>query len=241
MKTTQHDLVLMVRLQKIYSEIAHLFEERRTEPPEVEELHHLNVLRKQELAGLQSQITELKEEILGVRRKEDESALELEHFQKQKSMVQNEREFTAVISEIDFATRALEEAKTRREALEESIANLKSDIKTRKKALPEEEAAHRNITESWDTRKAEIKGRIQDLALQARAVEEEISPKNRAHFLRLLKSKHGVAISPVVESACAMCHFKLRPHLQQRVRRCEETITCEHCLRILYLEESLEN
>ncbi len=241
MKTTLQDLILMVRLQKIYSEIAGLFDERRTEPPEVEELHQQNLQRKQELAGLESQISELREEISGVRRKEEESALELEHFQKQKSMVQNEREFTAVISEIDFATRSLEEAKTRREELENNIADLEANIETRQKEIPEEEAAHREITENWDKRKAEIKERIQDLALQARAIEEELTPKNRAHFLRLLKSKHGVAIAPVVEGACSMCHFKLRPHLQQRVRRCEETITCEHCLRILYLEESLKD
>ena len=148
---------------------------------------------------------------------------------------------TAVISEIDFATRSLEEAKSRRQELENNIATIEAEIEIRQKALPEEEAAHKEITAGWDQRKAEIKKRIQDLALQARAIEEELSPKNRAHFLRLLKSKQGVAVAPVVEGACSMCHFKLRPHLQQRVRRCEETITCEHCLRILYLEESLED
>ena len=241
MKPTQHDLILMVRLQKIYSEIAGLFEERRTEPSEVEELHHLNMQRKQELATLEDRIAELQDEILEVRRKEEESALELEHFQKQKSMVQNEREFTAVISEIDYATRALEEARQRRETLEEDISRLKADIESRQQSLPEEEAAHRSITESWEKRKEEIKNRIKDLDLQARALEEEISPKNRAHFRRLLQSKHGVAIAPVVDGACSMCHFKLRPHLQQRVRRSEETITCEHCLRILYLEDALED
>jgi len=230
----------MVRLQKVYSEIAGLFVERRTEPPEVEKLHALSLQRKNELSELESQITEIREEILGVRRKEEESALELDHFQKQKTMVRNEREFTAVISEIDFATRALGEAEARRKELETNIQTLEEDISSRKQALPEDEEAHRKTTDAWEKRKSEIKERIQDLALQARAMEEELSPKNRAHFLRLLKSKKGVAISPVHEGACAMCHFKLRPHLQQRVRRLEETITCEHCLRILYIEETLE-
>ena len=55
--------------------------------------------------------TELKE----VRKKEEEWKLELEHFQRQKGMVTNEREFTAVISEIDYATKALEEAAARRQ------------------------------------------------------------------------------------------------------------------------------
>jgi predicted nucleic acid-binding Zn-ribbon protein len=33
----------------------------------------------------------------------------------------------------------------------------------------------------------------------------------------------------------------LRPHLQQRVRRCEEIIDCEHCHRILYIEETVRD
>jgi len=241
LKTVQHDLILMIRLQKIYSEITELFKERKTEPPEVEELHKLSIQRKQELTELEGQIEKIEEEILVVRRKEEESALELEHFQKQKGMVRNEREFTAVISEIDYATRALEEAREKRTQLEDSIRVLEEDIESRKQSLPEEEAAHQKTTAAWEKRKDEIKQRIQDLALQARAIEEELTPKNRAHFLRLLKSKRGIAISPVLDGACSMCHFKLRPHLQQRVRRLEETITCEHCLRILYLEDSLED
>jgi predicted nucleic acid-binding Zn-ribbon protein len=56
----------------------------------------------------------------------------------------------------------------------------------------------------------------------------------------LLQSKHGTALSAVVDGSCSVCHFALRPHLQQRVRRCEEIIDCEHCHRILYFEQALE-
>jgi predicted nucleic acid-binding Zn-ribbon protein len=55
----------------------------------------------------------------------------------------------------------------------------------------------------------------------------------------LLESKQGTSVSKVVEGSCSLCHFALRPHLQQRVRRCEEIIDCEHCHRILYIEETL--
>ena len=77
------------------------------------------------------------------------------------------------------------------------------------------------------------------LSKEAKKVEEEIQPKNRARFLRLLESKQGTSVSRVVDGSCSLCHFALRPHLQQRVRRCEEIIDCEHCHRILYIEETL--
>ena len=70
-------------------------------------------------------------------------------------------------------------------------------------------------------------------------VEADIQPKHRARFLRLLESKQGQALSEVIDGSCSLCHFALRPHLQQRVRRSEEIIDCEHCHRILYVEEVL--
>jgi len=44
----------------------------------------------------------------------------------------------------------------------------------------------------------------------------------------------------VVDGSCSVCHFAVRPHLRQRLRRCQEIITCESCYRILYLAETIE-
>ena len=174
-----------------------------------------------------------------MRKKEAEWELELEHFQKQKSSVTNEREFTAVISEIDYATKAIEETSARRKELEEAIAQLTTEIEERQSALPEEETAQTEVVTAWEVQKGKLLKRVHKLSKEAKKVEKEIQPKNRARFLRLLESKQGTSVSRVVDGSCSLCHFALRPHLQQRVRRCEEIIDCEHCHRILYIEETL--
>ena len=176
------------------------------------------------------------EEIKEVRKKQAEWELELEHFQKQKSIVSNEREFTAVISEIDYATKAIEEATARRNELEQNIESIKSEIVQRREARPEEEGAHKEVVETWESRKQELLKIVHDLSAKAKLVEAEIQPKQRARFMRLLESKQGKALSAVVDGSCSLCHFALRPHLQQRVRRGDEIIDCEHCHRILYVE-----
>jgi predicted nucleic acid-binding Zn-ribbon protein len=78
---------------------------------------------------------------------------------------------------------------------------------------------------------------VRELSEQAKRTESELSPKHRARFLRLLGSKKGTAVAAVLDGTCSVCHFSVRPHLQQRVRRCEEIIVCEHCQRILYLSD----
>ncbi len=234
-----HDLVHLVRLQKVYDSISEAIASHNSPPAEIRSLQEANRLRLEELEEMERQSEAHSDEIKEVRKKEAESELELEHFQKQKSSVTNEREFTAVISEIDFATKAIEETSARRKELEEAIAQLATEIEERRNARPEEETAHVEVVAAWEKQKGKLLKQVHKLSKEAKKVEEEIQPKNRARFLRLLESKQGTSVSKVVDGSCSLCHFALRPHLQQRVRRCEEIIDCEHCHRILYIEETL--
>jgi predicted nucleic acid-binding Zn-ribbon protein len=233
------DLVLLVQLQDIYNSISEAIAERNAPPEEIRELQEANRLRQEELEEMERQMASHEEEIKEVRKKQAEWELELEHFQKQKSIVSNEREFTAVISEIDYATKAIEEATARRNELEQNIESIKSEIVQRREARPEEEGAHKEVVETWESRKQELLKIVHDLSAKAKLVEAEIQPKQRARFMRLLESKQGKALSAVVDGSCSLCHFALRPHLQQRVRRGDEIIDCEHCHRILYVEGAL--
>jgi len=202
-------------------------------------LQEANRLRQEELETMEGQMESHEQEITEVRKKQAEWELELEHFQKQKSIVSNEREFTAVISEIDYATKAIDEATSRREELEETIEQIRNEVAERRNARPEEEGAQKEVVEGWEARKAELLKIVHDLSKKAKEIEADVQPKQRARFMRLLESKQGKALSAVVDGSCSLCHFALRPHLQQRVRRSDEIIDCEHCHRILYVEEVL--
>jgi predicted nucleic acid-binding Zn-ribbon protein len=236
----RHDLVLLVRLQELYDRIAVAIRERQTPPSEVREFQQANLDRQAELDDLEQQVEVHQKEIIQVHKKEEEWKLELEHFQRQKGTVTNEREFTAVISEIDYASKALDEAAARRRQLEDANRVLVAEIEDRRNARPEEEAAQRDVVESWENRKQELMAEVHVLVTKAKVIEADIAPKNRASFMRLLESKKGTAVAAVVDGSCSLCHFALRPHLQQRVRRCEEIISCETCHRILYLEANLQ-
>jgi predicted nucleic acid-binding Zn-ribbon protein len=231
---------MLVRLQELYDRIAEAIRERQTPPREVRELQKENLDRQAELEKTEQQMQTHSDELGEVKKKEEEWKLELEHFQRQKAMVTNEREFTAVISEIDYATRALDESSARRRELEDAIGGLQAEIEDRRNARPEEEAAHKDVVDAWEKRKSELVAAVHDLAAETKAIEDDIEPKHRARFMRLLESKKGTAVAEVIDGSCSLCHFALRPHLQQRVRRCEEIISCETCHRILYVAEVLD-
>lgn len=239
MESARIDLILMIRLQDIYNRIGEGIRTRGTPPPEVVELQEANRRRQAELEALEGQVLKHHEELREVRRRENEFQLELEHFQRQRSLVTNEREFVAVLSEIDFASKGRDEAAARRKELDQLVEGLSSDIAARKQARPEEEAAQHDVVSRWEARKAALKQTVHQAALEAKEIESRLQPPHRARFLRLLASKRGVAVAAVVDGSCSLCHFALRPHLQQRVRRGHEIIACEHCQRILFLPDAL--
>lgn len=241
MESARQDLIVLVELQKTYDRITEAIRERQTPPAEVKELQEENKRRESELVSLEEKVAEHTAELKEIQKKQEEWRLELEHFQKQKGMVTNEREFTAVISEIDYATKELDQATERITELKAAIAEIRVEIKSHRKALPEEEAAHKEVSETWETRKVELKDAVHKLAEEAKEKETSLKPKHRARFLRLLGSKQGTAMSAVVDGTCSVCHFSVRPHLQQRVRRCDELIDCEHCHRILFFEDIIES
>ncbi len=239
MNSARHDLILLVRLQKVYDQITEAIRERSTPPSQVQELQEANRGRQDELDRLVERVGHLEAQLREVRRREEEYRLELEHFHRQRSMVTNEREFSAVISEIDYATKGIQESAGRRAELEAELEAFNSDIARRRESRPEEESARREVVAGWEQRKDELKKRIHDLALEAQAIEADIRPPSRSRFLRLLESKKGSAIAELVDGSCSACHFSIRLHLQQRVRRCEEIIFCEHCRRILFSRDSM--
>jgi len=240
-ESARHDLAVLVELQQTYDRITEAIRERQTPPPEVKELQEENRRRETELNSLEENVATHTEDLKEVHKKQEEWRLELEHFQKQKGMVTNEREFTAVISEIDYATKALTEATERRTELETAIETINEEIEGHRKALPEDAAAHKQVAKAWEKRRKKLKRVVHKLAEGAREKESTLKPQIRARFLRLLESKRGTAISAVVDGTCSVCHFSVRPHLQQRVRRCEELIDCEHCHRILFFENIVEH
>ncbi len=175
-----------------------------------------------------------------MRQKQAEWELELEHFQKQKSTVTNEREFTAVISEIDYATRAIDESSAQTPGARGVHYPARAGGYQPSRRTPGGGVRPRRCRDLVGPAQGRAPaGRCTELATRAKKLEADIQPKLRAHFLRLLESKHGTAISEVVDESCSLCHLALRPHLQQRVRRCEEIIDCEHCHRILYVNQIL--
>jgi len=158
-----------------------------------------------------------------------------EKFEQDKMRVKNEKEYTAVLREIDVAKKHIGTLETdilrRMEELESldaelgarapDVERMRADLDTSLAALDkEQEEANRLLSECGEQRKK--------LASQM--------PRNLfASYDRMSRLRRGQALAEVRnDGICLACRVKVRPKVFSDVRRGDQLVTCENCGRILY-------
>ena len=64
--------------------------------------------------------------------------------------------------------------------------------------------------------------------------EPNIDARLLSQYERILKSREGLALVPVMNNACGGCHMGLPPQVVNETQQHEKWIVCESCARILY-------
>ncbi len=58
-------------------------------------------------------------------------------------------------------------------------------------------------------------------------------------YTKISHKKNGIALSPVRDEFCSMCHMRIRPQVLNELREENEIILCENCGRILYWKKKV--
>jgi predicted nucleic acid-binding Zn-ribbon protein len=119
-----------------------------------------------------------------------------------------------------------EETRKNAEARKREEPSFKQRVESELRAFDEEEKTLRTRREGFEARWSEESG-----ALDAEPLDI---------FMRLVESRHGIAISRIVGEVCEACAMLVRPQHIQEVRQGEKILLCEHCSRILTWREDEE-
>jgi predicted nucleic acid-binding Zn-ribbon protein len=218
------------------------------------ELEKLQAILKsipREIAAIRAQIDadkkaleESKKELIQaqLQRKEKEVDLETKEGEIRKhtaelNSIKSNDAYRAMMGEID-------KSKEGKSQLEDAILQLMDKVDQANRAWKERESAA----------KASEGGRlqqIQDLEAKQKSSEEQqaqkqkerdelaasYGPKVTAGYERQRKGKSGAVIVPIRGEQCAGCHMRVSPNLVNEIKRGQTVNYCEHCQRIVYLEE----
>ena len=234
----KEDIRHLVRLQSIEFEIRDLERKQREAPVRIEELENAFQERLEEIGG-----ERLRHESLVAERRElceEREALtkRLETAQQKLMQVSNQREYSAVLNEIDttksrFAE--IEQAIASRDAEIEELSGPASEADERIGAEQQKVDAEKRTLEG---ELAAVSSRLQELTAQSQEIKSSTSDEFLLRFSRIFDARDGIAVAAIESGACGACHLRLRPQVISLCRRGEELVFCENCGRILYLDET---
>lgn len=183
-----------------------------------------------EIASLQQDEAQLQQELL----KERDNVTRVEARLPE---IQTQKEYVAVLKEIDVAKKANKE-------LEEQVQGKQQEISVLDEDRQEKEAELAAIKESSDVRGAELKELLaesEEILLKRTQTRETVASELPASLLKkyntLFKRRGGVALALARNGACLGCNMQLPPQQFNKLLKVKELQTCPHCNRILYVEQ----
>lgn len=169
----------------------------------------------------------------------------LKRYQRQINEVTTQREYGALLQEIDTV-------KTQIGGLEEQgfAAMERSDsagraIEEKRADFGELEQRYRVELARWEEHKPEIAEEADKLRARIEVLRERIPRPHLAHFERIHQRTGGRALAPIRKTErprgpvmwhCAACHYNVRPQVLVEIQDRGSLIQCESCKRILYVE-----
>jgi len=228
------DLERLVELQRLDSEIAEVEAAAAAIPGVIRRIEEQLMKAKAALDAVTAETDRMTKLRRQQERELEEVTDQLKKRQSRLFEIKTNQEYSAVLKEI-------EGLKHRVSVLEEAILVLLDQIEVELKARAEEEQRVRSSeaealrdTQRKEAELRQLRGRLSELQGARKGRSKNVESSLLQQYLRLLKSRAGLAVAPARDGSCEGCHVALTPQLYNEVRRNEEILTCERCGRILY-------
>jgi len=228
-----HDLELLLQLQVIDYDLGELERSKEYLPDMIENLkkeiaqsEELYQQTEKELS--ESKITQKNIE-LELKTKHDE----LKKLQGMMLSIKTNKEYDALINQIDSVKEAINTDETKILELIEKIEKLEADIlEYRKKAKDIKEQNEKQLAilkEKMDS----VGSKIGAKASERQNIAVRIPKRTMSVYERVRKNRGGDVVVPARKRACGACYKALPPHKIQEIKRAEKIITCDNCGRML--------
>jgi len=227
----------LIKLQELFLLQKAKIQQRDTLPPELAEVDQEYREKLDAIERLKSAAEDAERSRRGAEGKLGELTELLRKYQSQLMAVKNQREYGAMLNEIDQVKRGLREAEDEVVGYMETIEAARTELAEREGKLPEETEEHESQLSGWRESQREIDAEIESARTQIAAIEKSFTPKRLAEFYRLCERKGGRAVVRAVAGSCSACHVRLRPALYQALRVSGEVVTCDSCKRILFYQD----
>lgn len=160
---------------------------------------------------------------------------DLQRLQQQMMTIKTNREYDALVAEIDAIKAGISTNETALLQTMERIAKLEAEIPDLKGKYEQTEENNRKQLEVLQEKVDSIGSKVDEKMAERNGVVKQISRGSFSVYERVRRGKGGGAVVVTVKKrACSGCHAALTPRRVQEIRKSDRILTCDNCGRILY-------
>jgi predicted nucleic acid-binding Zn-ribbon protein len=234
------DLNRLIRLQQLESAADDARRKIADHPARLQALDQRLQTARDAVAGIKARLSAAADK----RRAEEKEVTgvhaRLAKYKDQLLEVKTNREYTAMLHEIEAAQNDIRAREDRILEVMMEADELNAAIKASEaelKSAEKEVAAERAVL---NTETASLQAEIDRTTAEREKLVTDIDRHVLAIFETTAKGRKGVAVAEAKDGLCTICHVRLRPQVFNEVRKNESIIQCDSCRRILYFAGNTE-
>jgi hypothetical protein len=193
-----------------------------------------------EIIALETEIAENEQKLLDARKRQKEIEIDIEtdkeelsKYQKQMKVIKTNKEYDALVAEIDSRKQRIsdnEDEILKLMGIIDECTEKLSDLKTKLDETRETTKTHlENLNAEMSTLESKINNKIK----QRDNLVKNIDRRVLSMYERIRKGKGSMAVVPIRKRSCGGCYKQIPPQLIQEIRRGDKIYTCDSCGRIL--------
>lgn len=180
-----------------------------------------------------NQMEEMTKEARTLEQQLEDNAEKTNKYRAQLMQVESNKEYTAMLHEIDYMEKDTDAKEERLLILMDELDREKADNETfLEKSAAEKRKFESEITD-LETRTRSVEGEVAKLESEKPKLLAELDPRIKKRYDRILAKMNDFAVTHIQSDICQGCFTRIPPQVAVEVRKNEELITCEACGRIL--------
>jgi len=230
----------LIILQDIDKEMGELHKKLEDAPKEVEFLRNRLEMQENQRKEIEEKLTILKEQDMKLTKEIEEDLAKLKKSKNKLMMVENSREYHAIMREID----TLEKNNRLRE---EEKLTLEEELETQQRLLDALNEEIKKISDELNKKAQDLdkiiekcEKRIKELQVKREEFAKQIPQPilNRYEFIR--SRLDNPVIVPVENSICSGCHISIPPQTFIELQKGLQILSCPNCQRLIYWKNHFE-
>lgn len=197
-----------------------------------------------EVDRIQGMVDSLAEEMDGLNEERRELAqalaIEEENVERSESrlpQIKTQKEYVAVLKEIDTAKKLLKELGDKIAEKDKSLAGLGEEKQEKDAELAELNQQVEARRAELGAQLAEVDGGLETMTGKREDLLGKLPKGLRKRYDLLLNRRGGVAVVEAKEGACLGCNMQLPPQQFNSLYTADEVQSCPHCNRLLFIAD----